>query len=110
MEGRPPVKGKVRQHPMPWTQSQVHGMPAVLKRLRQAGRRQRKDRLTALSHHIYNSAHLREAYDALKREAAPGVDGVTWQQYGQDLGRQSPGSGTTAGTGSVPGTCCAAGL
>ena len=85
MEGRPPVKGNVRQYPMPWTQSQVHGMPTVLKRIRQAVRRKRKDRLTALSHHLYNRAHLREAYYALKRAAAPGVDGVTWQPYGQAL-------------------------
>jgi len=70
---------------MPWTQSQVHGMPAVLKRIRQAVQRQRQDRLTTLLHHIYNVAHLREAYLARQREAAPGVDGVTWQQYGQNL-------------------------
>jgi group II intron reverse transcriptase/maturase len=36
-------------------------------------------------HHIYSPDTLREAYFGLKRDAAPGVDGQTWQQYGQDL-------------------------
>lgn len=85
MEGRPPVKGNAQQLAMPWTQSQVHGMPAVLERIRQAVKRQRKDKLTSLLHHIATVAHLREAYFALQREAAPGVDGMTWQHYGQPL-------------------------
>lgn len=42
-------------------------------------------RFTALLHHIYNPEALREAYFGLKRHAAPGVDGETWQHYGQDL-------------------------
>ena len=73
------------QHPLPWTQSQEDGRLAALERIRQAVRRRRKDRLTSLYHHIYQVAHLREAYLALQRQAAPGVDGVTWQHYGQDL-------------------------
>lgn len=85
MEGRPPVKGKASQPPLPWTQSQEDGRPAALERIRQAVRRKRHDRLTSLYHHIYQVAHLREAYFALQRQAAPGVDGVTWQQSGQDL-------------------------
>ena len=85
MEGRPPVKGNASQHPLPWTQSQEDGRPAALERIRQAVRRKQHDRLTSLYHHIYQVAHLREAYFALQRQAAPGVDGVTWQQYGQDL-------------------------
>ncbi len=36
-------------------------------------------------HHVDNPAILREAYFSLKREAAPGVDRVTWRQYGRDL-------------------------
>jgi hypothetical protein len=42
-------------------------------------------RLTALLHHVYNVERLREAYLALRPDAAPGPDGVTWQQYGQHL-------------------------
>jgi group II intron reverse transcriptase/maturase len=36
-------------------------------------------------HHVYPIEALREAYFRLKRSAAPGVDGVTWQQYGEEL-------------------------
>src|SRR4030095_4204462 len=82
MEGRPPVKGNASQPPLPWTQSQADGRPAALERIRQGGRRKRNDRLTSLYHHIYQVAQLREAYVALQRQAAPGVDGVTWQQEG----------------------------
>lgn len=40
--------------------------------------------MTALSHHLTIDC-FREAYYALKRDAAPGVDGETWLDYGQDL-------------------------
>jgi retron-type reverse transcriptase len=42
-------------------------------------------RFTALWHHVYDVARLREAYLGLKRESAPGVDGVTWLRYGEAL-------------------------
>jgi group II intron reverse transcriptase/maturase len=42
-------------------------------------------RFTALLHHVYDPEMLREAYFRLKREAAPGVDRVTWRQYGEEL-------------------------
>jgi len=42
-------------------------------------------RFTALLHHVYNLENLREAYFSLKRKAAPGVDRVTWRQYGEAL-------------------------
>src|SRR4030067_472564 len=70
------------------TQGGERGIMAALGRIRLAVRRKRKDRLTALYHHVYNVNHLREAYFALKREAAPGVDGETWPHYGQDLETQ----------------------
>ena len=50
----------------------------ALERVRQAAKQRRKERFTALFHHI-NSAMLRTAFFALKRDAAAGVDGVTWQ-------------------------------
>jgi retron-type reverse transcriptase len=43
-------------------------------------------RFTALLHHIYNPETLRQAYFSLKKEAAAGVDGETWQHYGEALG------------------------
>jgi group II intron reverse transcriptase/maturase len=42
-------------------------------------------RFTALLHHVYNLNTLRQAYFALRRDAAPGVDGQTWQAYGEAL-------------------------
>jgi RNA-directed DNA polymerase len=62
-------------------------MPSALERVRRAARRDKKQRFTALLHHIYDPNILREAYYALKRSAAPGVDGKTWKEYGRDLGR-----------------------
>ena len=44
-----------------------------------------QERLTALLHHVTPEA-LRGAYCALKREAAPGVDGMTWLEYETGLG------------------------
>ena len=66
------------------TQSRIGALNA-LERVRQAARRNRKQRFTALPHHVYDVARLRTAYFALKREAAPGVDGETWQHYGEGL-------------------------
>jgi RNA-directed DNA polymerase len=39
----------------------------------------------ALLHHIYDVERLRVAYLAVKRNAAAGVDGQTWQHYGENL-------------------------
>jgi retron-type reverse transcriptase len=56
----------------------------ALERVRKAARLRKKEKLTALLHHI-NVDLLREAFFALKRDAAPGVDGVTWRAYEADL-------------------------
>jgi RNA-directed DNA polymerase len=55
-----------------------------LDRVRQAAKERKKERLTALLHHV-DVDLLRYAYKALRREAAAGVDGVTWREYGEDL-------------------------
>ncbi len=57
----------------------------ALDRIRQAACRDKKLRFTNLWHHVYAIERLREAYWQLKPKAAPGVDGQTWEQYGQDL-------------------------
>src|SRR5437764_10312310 len=59
----------------------------ALERVRQAARQRKKERFTALLHHI-GPAMLRTAFYAIKRDAAPGVDGMTWQTYEQDLDRR----------------------
>ena len=78
------AKGNPREQNAPRTQSRT-GAPSALERVRQAARRDRKTRFTALLHHVYDLDALRAAYFALKREAAPGVDGETWRHYGEAL-------------------------
>src|SRR6516162_8359107 len=56
----------------------------ALNRVRQAARQGKKVRFTALLHHI-DVDTLQQAFYALRRKAAPGVDGVTWQDYEADL-------------------------
>ena len=61
-------------------------MSQALDRVRQAARQRKKEKFTALLHHV-NVDLLRVAFFALKRDAAPGVDGITWQDYEADLER-----------------------
>ncbi|MDE3075866.1 MAG: group II intron reverse transcriptase/maturase [Chloroflexota bacterium] len=84
VEGRVVVKGNARQS----STSRMQGRTSVnqaLGRIRDAAKRDKKGKLTSLLHHIYAVDALREAYFSLKREAAAGVDGETWQHYGEDL-------------------------
>jgi RNA-directed DNA polymerase len=83
-EGRGPVKGNPQGHNTLRAQDRT-SVQQALARVRQAARKDKKLRFTTLLHHIYNPAMLREAYFGLKRDAAPGVDGQTWRQYGQEL-------------------------
>jgi group II intron reverse transcriptase/maturase len=69
---------------VPRTQSRA-GAPSALERVRQAAERDRRQRFTALLHHVYDIERLRKAYLALKRDAAAGVDGETWRHYGEEL-------------------------
>jgi group II intron reverse transcriptase/maturase len=85
MEGRPPVKGNAQERPSHRTQSRTEGMQQALERIREAVRRDKQAKLTALYHHVYNPEHLKAAYFGSKKQAAPGVDGETWQQYGENL-------------------------
>jgi len=52
--------------------------------MREAARRDKEQKFTALLHHVTTDL-LRDSYSSLKRQAAPGVDGVTWQQYGEGV-------------------------
>jgi hypothetical protein len=84
-EGRGRAKGNLHQHTLPIGHSARPGRPHALERIRQAARRDHTLRFTALLHHVYDIEWLRAAYFALKREAAPGIDGETWQYYGETL-------------------------
>ena len=85
MEGRGLAKGNPQQQNAPRTPSRKCA-PSALERVRQAARRDRKAKFTALLHHVYNPETLRAAYFSLKKEAAPGVDGETWRHYSEALG------------------------
>jgi RNA-directed DNA polymerase len=61
-----------------------HGALSDLDRVRRAARKDKDARFTALLHHV-DVGRLQAAYWALRPKAAPGVDGVTWMEYGQDL-------------------------
>jgi group II intron reverse transcriptase/maturase len=83
MEGRTLTKENVGRPNPNWTPSQGNG-PSGLDRVREAARKNGKLRFTALLHHV-NVDLLRSSYFKLKKKAAPGVDGVTWEEYGRDL-------------------------
>jgi RNA-directed DNA polymerase len=86
VEGRELAEGNLLERNMFRTQSR-QGMPSALERIRQAARRDKRQQFTALLHHVYDVERLRAAYFALRREAAPGIDGETWRQYGENLQR-----------------------
>src|SRR3954449_9423822 len=79
VEPRTGTKGNADQQSTRRAQDRV-SVSQALERVRQAARQRKKERFTALLHHI-SSAMLRTAFYAIKRDAAPGVDGMTWQTY-----------------------------
>src|ERR1700736_6001379 len=85
VEPRAGAKGNARQQSTHRTQGGRGGAQAW-ERVRQAARQRKKERFTALLHHISIDC-LRMAFFALKRDAASGVDGLTWPTYEADLDR-----------------------
>jgi RNA-directed DNA polymerase len=83
VEGRPSTKRNTVRAAAVRTQSRVAASPD-LQRVREAARRDKRARFTALLHHI-TVQRLRESFYALKRSAVPGVDGVVWKEYLQGL-------------------------
>src|SRR5919106_6655733 len=86
VEGRGLAKGKPPERNMSRTQGRSD-MSSALERIRQAARRDKRQRFTALLHHAYGVESLRAAYIGLKRGAAAGIDGRTWRHYGEELER-----------------------
>jgi RNA-directed DNA polymerase len=58
--------------------------PSALDRVRRVAQQDKDARFTALLHHV-DVDRLRAAYGAIRPGAVPGVDGVTWRTYGEDL-------------------------
>ena len=83
-ERRERTKGNSPERNASRTQRRTNA-PSALERVRQAAKRDRKQRFTALLHHVADVARLRAAYAALKRDAAAGIDGETWRHYGEAL-------------------------
>src|SRR5436853_603336 len=104
VEPRPETEGNADQRSTLRTQGRER-VTQALGRVRQAARQRKKEKFTALLHHITVDT-LRVAYYALKRKAAPGVDGVTWEDYVGGLrGRPRAAarrSARTGPSGSIP--------
>lgn len=83
MEPRGEAKGNTEWLRMCRTQCR-ESVSQRLERVRQAARHRKKERFTALLHHI-DVDLLLTAYFWLKRNAAAGVDGMTWAEYEHDL-------------------------
>ena len=83
VEGRRPAKGNTLQTPTPRTQSRT-GVSRGLEGVREAARRDRRARFTALLHHVTPEL-LHRSFYTLKRQAAPGIDRMTWAEYEEGL-------------------------
>ena len=83
VEGRALTKENMGQPNLCRTPSR-ESRPSGLDRVREVAKGNGKLRFTALLHHVTVDL-LRSSYHKLKKGAAPGVDGVTWQEYGRDL-------------------------
>ena len=86
MEGRRPTKENTGQASASQMQSWGNALDG-LQRVREAAKRDKRLRFTALLHHV-SVALLANSFYSLKREAAPGVDGLTWQEYETDLDKR----------------------
>ena len=86
VEPRTETKGNADQQSTRRAQDRA-SVSQALERVRQAARQRKKERFTSLLHHV-DPAMLRTAFYAMKRDAAPGVDGMTWETYEHDLDRR----------------------
>src|SRR5712691_987880 len=82
-EPRPGTKGNADRQSTHRAQSRAR-VTQALDRVRKAARQRKKEQFTSLLHHM-NVDLLRTAFYALKRKAAPGVDGMMWADYEADL-------------------------
>jgi len=85
-EGRRPTTENTGQTAASQMQSWGNALDG-LQRVREAAKRGKRLRFTALLHHV-SVTLLTDSFYALKREAAPGVDGLTWREYEKDLDKR----------------------
>lgn len=84
VEGRSLAKENTNQQNASRTQSRDNGAPNALERVREIARRDKGTKFTALLHHV-TKERLRGAFFELKKNASPGIDGVTWELYAEHL-------------------------
>jgi RNA-directed DNA polymerase len=84
VEGRVLAKGNPQEDGAFRTQGRGDAKTG-LERVREAAERDRRQKLTALLHHVYDVDRLRKAYRGINPKAAAGVDGETWKHYGEEL-------------------------
>jgi RNA-directed DNA polymerase len=84
MEERRLAKGNQQEQTRHRTQSRER-LQQKLVQIRQIAEKDKEAKFTALWHHVYDIDRLREAYYGLKRKSAKGVDGMSWEQYGENL-------------------------
>jgi len=85
-EGRQPTERNILQTATPRTQSRV-GVSIGLQGVRESARKPEHVRFNALLHHVTVEL-LHESFCALKRQASPGIDGMTWREYANGLGER----------------------
>src|SRR5258706_267338 len=85
-EGRRPAKENTEQTTASQTQSWGNALSG-LRGVREAAKRDKRLQFTALLHHV-SVVLLESSFYALKRDATPGVDGVTWTEYETGLGER----------------------
>ena len=86
VEPRAETKGNAGQRNTCRAQHRI-SVPQALDRIRKVAKERKKERFTALLHHISTDL-LEEAFFELKKDAAPGVDGLMWKDYEADLERK----------------------
>ncbi len=84
VEGRGLAKGNLQEEGAFRTQGRADAKSG-LERVREVAERDRRQKFTALLHHVYDVDRLRAAYEGLNPKAAAGVDGETWRHYGEGL-------------------------
>jgi len=83
VEGRTPTRENTSQGRTPPAQD-GKGVSQGLAGVRRVAKERKRERFTTLLHHVTVEL-LRQSYLHLQKKAAPGVDGVTWRQYGEGL-------------------------
>ncbi len=84
VEGRGPTKGNSTEGTRGRTQDRAT-LQQNLRRVREVAARDKQVQFTTLWHHVYKVDHLRAVFFQMRKNAAPGVDQVTWQAYAENL-------------------------